>query len=102
MDVQKDWRAGRLIHMEHFSELIEQAHAGDKKARDTLVANNLGLVHAVARRFVNRGHDREEIFQIGCIGLMKAIDKFDVTLQTCVFHLCGSDDRRRNSPFFAG
>lgn len=81
MDVQKDWRAGRLIHMEHFSELIEQAHAGDKKARDTLVANNLGLVHAVARRFVNRGHDREEIFQIGCIGLMKAIDKFDVTLQ---------------------
>ena len=81
MDVQKAWCAGRLIHMEHFSELIEQAHAGDKKARDTLVANNLGLVHAVARRFVNRGHDREEIFQIGCIGLMKAIDKFDVTLQ---------------------
>lgn len=80
MDVQKDWRVGRLIHMEHFAELIGQAHAGDKKARDALVSENLGLVHAVARRFDNRGHDREEIFQIGCIGLMKAIDKFDVSL----------------------
>lgn len=80
MDVQKDWRVGRLIHMEHFAEMIGQAHAGDKKARDALVSENLGLVHAVARRFDNRGHDREEIFQIGCIGLMKAIDKFDVSL----------------------
>mgnify|MGYP003378148463 CR=1 FL=1 len=67
--------------MEDFSRLIGQAHAGDKTARDALVANNLGLVHAVARRFDNRGCDREEIFQIGCIGLMKAIDKFDVSLQ---------------------
>lgn len=80
MDVQKDWHAGRLIHMEHFAELIGRAHGGDKSARDALVSENLGLVHAVARRFDNRGHDREEIFQIGCIGLMKAIDKFDVTL----------------------
>lgn len=67
--------------MDDFSRLIGQAHAGDKTARDALVANNLGLVHAVARRFDNRGCDREEIFQIGCIGLMKAIDKFDVSLQ---------------------
>lgn len=67
--------------MEHFAELIGQSHAGDKKARDALVAENLGLVHAVARRFSNRGHDREEIFQIGCIGLMKAIDNFDLSLQ---------------------
>lgn len=66
--------------MERLAELIGQAHGGDKKARDRLVSENLGLVHAVARRFENRGHDREEIFQIGCIGLMKAIDKFDVSL----------------------
>lgn len=66
--------------MEHFAELIGQAHGGDKCARDTLVSENLGLVHAMARRFEHRGHDREEIFQIGCIGLMKAIDKFDLTL----------------------
>ena len=66
--------------MERLAELIELAHAGDKSARDRLVSDNLGLVHAVARRFDNRGHEREELFQIGCIGLMKAIDKFDLSL----------------------
>ncbi len=66
--------------MSHLAELMERAHAGDKEARDRLVAENLGLVHAVARRFQDRRHDREEIFQIGCIGLMKAIDKFDLSL----------------------
>lgn len=60
--------------------MMGQAHEGDKRARDTLVSENLGLVHVVARRFDNRGHDREEIFQIGCIGLMKAVDKFDLSL----------------------
>lgn len=80
MDAEKNRIAGRLIHMDRLAELIVQAHEGDKKARDQLVSGNLGLVHAVARRFDNRGHDREEIFQIGCIGLMKAIDKFDVSL----------------------
>ena len=51
--------------MECFAELMGQAHEGDKEARDRLVSDNLGLVWAVARRFDNRGHDREEIFQIG-------------------------------------
>lgn len=67
--------------MERFAELIQLAHEGDKSARDRLVSENLGLVRAVARRFDNRGHDREELFQIGCIGLMKAIDKFDLSLK---------------------
>ena len=67
--------------MELWTEQIRQAHAGDKDARNRLVAENLGLVYAVTRRFEHRGHDREELFQIGCIGLMKAIDKFDVSLQ---------------------
>ena len=67
--------------MELWTEQIRQAHAGDKDARNRLVAENLGLVHAVTRRFEHRGHDREELFQIGCIGLMKAIDKFDVSLR---------------------
>ena len=66
--------------MEHFAELIGQAHKGDKSARDELVSENLGLVRAVARRFEHRGHDREELFQIGCIGLMKAIDNFNTEL----------------------
>ena len=67
--------------MELWTEQIRQAHAGDKDARNRLVAENLGLVHAVTRRFEHRGHDREELFQIGCIGLMKAIDNFDTALQ---------------------
>ena len=65
--------------MERMAELIQQAHEGDKYARDKLVADNLGLVHAITRRFEHRGHDREEIFQIGCIGLMKAINTFDAS-----------------------
>ena len=62
------------------AELIRQAQDGDKKARDKVVSDNLGLVHAIVRRFEKRGHDREELFQIGCIGLIKAIDHFDPTL----------------------
>ena len=65
--------------MELWTEQIRQAHAGDKDARNRLVAENLGLVHAVTRRFEHRGHDREELFQIGCIGLMKSIDAFDLS-----------------------
>ena len=58
------------------AELIRQAQDGDKKARDKVVSDNLGLVHAIVRRFEKRGHDREELFQIGCIGLIKAINTF--------------------------
>lgn len=66
--------------MEEMTGRMEKAHKGDKVARDSLVTENLGLVHAVIRRFENRGHDREELFQIGCIGLMKSVDKFDTSL----------------------
>ena len=58
------------------AELIRQAQDGDKKARDKVVSDNLGLVHAIVRRFEKRGHDREELFQIGCIGLIKAISTY--------------------------
>lgn len=50
--------------MEGFKELMQQAHGGDKGARDTLIAGNLGLVHTIANRFEHRGHEREELFQI--------------------------------------
>lgn len=71
---------GWASDMEGFKELMQQAHGGDKGARDTLIAGNLGLVHTIANRFEHRGHEREELFQIGCIGLMKAVDKFDLSL----------------------
>lgn len=63
--------------MEDTIALIEQSHSGDKEARDKLVRNNLGLVWSIVKRFENRGYDMEDLFQIGSIGLMKAIDKFD-------------------------
>lgn len=63
--------------MEHTIELILAAHGGDKRARDRLVEENLGLVWSIVRRFQGRGQEIEDLFQIGTIGLMKAIDKFD-------------------------
>ena len=57
--------------------LITRIRDGDKQARDTLVEENMGLVHSVARRFDGRGCDREDLVQIGAIGLIKAINKFD-------------------------
>ena len=57
--------------------LIGRAHQGDKEARDTLFEENTGLIYSVARRFLGRGVEMEDLFQIGSIGLLKAVDKFD-------------------------
>ena len=67
--------------MEEVSALIAKSQTGDKAAREMLIENNLGLVHAVVRRFYGRGIEAEDLFQIGVIGLMKAIDKFDLSFQ---------------------
>lgn len=67
--------------MEHTIALIERSHNGDKEARDMLVEENLGLVWSIVKRFAGRGHELEDLFQIGSIGLIKAIDKFDTTYE---------------------
>ena len=59
--------------------LIMLAHGGDKAARDRLVEENMGLVWSIVRRFAGRGCETEDLFQIGSIGLIKAIDKFDTS-----------------------
>lgn len=62
-------------------DIIEQiilAHKGDKEVRDKIVQENIGLVWSIVKRFLNRGYEAEDLFQIGCIGLIKAIDKFDI------------------------
>lgn len=64
--------------MEDMTLLIERSQKGDKGAREQLVEQNLGLVHHIVKRFAGRGYDMEDLFQIGAIGLMKAIDKFDL------------------------
>ncbi len=61
--------------------LLNQAHQGDKEARDRLIQENLGLVWSIVRRFTGRGQELEDLFQIGVIGLIKAIDKFDTSFQ---------------------
>ena len=60
-----------------FLELLLAAKSGDKESRDLLIEENIGLVWSVVRRFANRGHEMEDLFQIGVIGLIKAIDYFD-------------------------
>ena len=64
--------------MDHTIALIRKSHAGDKEAREQLVEENTGLVWCVVRRFQGRGTETEDLFQIGSIGLLKAIDKFDL------------------------
>mgnify|MGYP001186090297 CR=1 FL=1 len=67
--------------MEEVSVLIGRSQSGDKEAREVLIEKNLGLVHHIVKRFLGRGYDPEDLFQIGVIGLMKAIDKFDLKLE---------------------
>ena len=59
------------------SVLIKKARAGEKEAREVLIEQNLGLVRHIVKRFLGRGYEAEDVFQIGVIGLIKAIDKFD-------------------------
>lgn len=60
-------------------DFIKRSQEGDKAARDVLVEKNVRLVWSVVQRFLNRGYDPDDLFQIGSIGLIKAIDKFDLS-----------------------
>jgi RNA polymerase sporulation-specific sigma factor len=66
-----------LLSDDEMSELLIKAQAGDKQARERLINCNLRLVFNLVQRFANRGYEIEDLFQIGTIGLIKAIDKFD-------------------------
>lgn len=65
--------------MDHTIALIQRSHEGDEEARARLVEENAGLVWCIVKRFHNRGVETEDLFQIGNIGLIKAIDKFDLS-----------------------
>ena len=60
--------------------LLEKARQGDERARQELIAGNLRLVLSVIQRFTGRGEPPDDLFQVGCIGLIKAIDHFDTTM----------------------
>ena len=59
--------------------LIKQAHMGDKNSRDQILIENTPLIWSIVKRFLGRGYEGEDLFQIGCIGMLKAIDRFDLS-----------------------
>ena len=67
------------LKADEMTELLRRSRAGDAQARETLIQGNLRLVLSVIQRFAGRGENADDLFQVGCVGLIKAIDNFDVT-----------------------
>jgi len=78
VNVQKNNDKNMLTN-EEVRDLIYKSQQGDMEARDFLVEKNVRLVWSVVQRFLNRGYDQDDLFQIGSIGLIKSIDKFDLS-----------------------
>ena len=73
---------------ERMRALLERAQAGDFRARDELIHANLRLVLSVIQRFQNRGENVDDLFQVGCIGLMKGLDNFDLSMNVRLSTYC--------------
>ncbi len=69
----------KTLSSEEMTQLLKKAKAGDREARDRLVEVNLRLVLSVLQRFMGRGENPDDLFQVGCIGLLKAVQNFDET-----------------------
>ena len=69
----------KVLKNEETQELLRRSKAGDKQAREELIQGNLRLVLSVIHKFSNRGENVDDLFQVGCIGLIKAIDNFDTS-----------------------
>ncbi len=67
-----------VLKNEQTMRLLAESKRGDGKAREALIAGNLRLVLSVIQRFANRGEPMDDLFQVGCVGLIKAIDNFDI------------------------
>ncbi len=70
----------KVLKSDETQALLLRAKAGDQQAREELIAGNLRLVLSVIQRFTNRGENADDLFQVGCIGLIKAIDNFNTDL----------------------
>ena len=68
--------------MTRTEELIEQAQSGDKSASEALITENSGLIWSVARRFIGRGAELDDLYQLGCLGFIKAVEGFDLQFGT--------------------
>jgi len=69
-----------VLKSEESLELLRRARAGEMQAREELISGNLRLVLSVIQKFAGRGENVDDLFQIGCIGLIKSIDNFDDTI----------------------
>src|SRR5699024_1439469 len=78
VNVKQNNRKGTVTD-EQVKEKILKSQQGDRDARDLLVKKNVSIVWSVVQRFINRGYDPDELFQIGSIGLIKSSDKFDLS-----------------------
>jgi RNA polymerase sporulation-specific sigma factor len=80
MDVEVKNDSSQAYLKDHeVKELIKRSHEGDQEARDLIVQKNMRLVWSVVQRFLNRGYEPDDLFQIGSIGLLKSVDKFDLS-----------------------
>jgi RNA polymerase sporulation-specific sigma factor len=70
----------KVLKNEEANALLHRVKLGDRAAREELISGNLRLVLSVIQKFTNRGENADDLFQVGCIGLMKAIDNFDTSL----------------------
>ena len=70
----------KVLKNEETMELLRRVKRGDMEAREQLIAGNLRLVLSVIQKFSNRGENADDLFQVGCIGLIKAIDNFNTDL----------------------
>jgi RNA polymerase sporulation-specific sigma factor len=80
MDVEvKTEKKEAYLTDKEVKDLIARSQSGDQDARDTIVNRNTRLVWSVVQRFLNRGYEPDDLYQIGCIGLIKSVDKFDLS-----------------------
>ena len=68
--------------MSRTEELIARSQAGDESAKEQLVSENAGLIWSVAKRFIGRGTELDDLYQLGCLGFLKAVDGFDLEFGT--------------------
>lgn len=90
----------QLLSQEETKELFKKMHEGDNEAREKLINGNLRLVLSVIQRFCGRGENADDLFQVGCVGLIKAIDNFDTSLDIQLSTYRCSNDNWRSKKIF--
>ena len=86
----------QVLTQEEIKELFKKMHEGDMEAREKLINGNLRLVLSVIQRFCGRGENPDDLFQVGCVGLIKAIDNFDTSLDIQLSTYRCTDDNWRS------